>query len=146
MLITQCSEGAIIVPGLGAFERQKLIDLVVSLDIVLMLMFVSYIFTMKWLLKRQKKEYDIANVTVDDFALQIQNLPPKEDYLEDETLLRAMIWKHLDTCIPQQQSISEQLGAKLDENVKPEEVAHIEFGYMDFAKYETLSEIHKLRE
>jgi len=48
---------------------------VITLDIITMVVFVSYILVMKYLLRQQERDFDKKNVTVDDYALQIQNLP-----------------------------------------------------------------------
>jgi hypothetical protein len=69
VMVTQCSEGGIEVPGFGVFERQWLINLVITLDIITMVVFVSYILVMKYLLREQQRDYDRKNVTVDDYAL-----------------------------------------------------------------------------
>ena len=49
-----------------------------------------------------------------------------------------MIWNHLNELIPKQKSIMEQIKGEAQTNIVPQEIATIEFGYLDFGKYETL--------
>lgn len=64
---------------MGAFERpmnrEKLTTLVVVMDLFVVVLFVAYLLSIEWLIKRESKKYDHHTFTVTDYALKIKNLP-----------------------------------------------------------------------
>jgi hypothetical protein len=68
-------EGPIEVPGLGSMERQKLIALVLALDLLIVVMFVVYIYSQKHFIQIEARDFDIETVSMTDFAVRVKHLP-----------------------------------------------------------------------
>lgn len=146
-MIATCREGDIVVPGFDtALPREKLTALVVALDMIIMIVFVSYIYGVKACIKKEGKDFDIETVTLTDFALRFKHLPPKSEY-ETPAQLKAMLTLHLNKLIADQEQQIQRLSqseVSPDEFVQPSDIASIHFGYNNFEDYDILIKIMNL--
>jgi hypothetical protein len=81
-MIASCEEGDIVVPGLGAFGRLKLIALVLALDLCIVVLFIVYIYTQKCFIRIEARDFDDETVSITDFAIRVKHLPKPAVYRE----------------------------------------------------------------
>lgn len=109
-------------------------QLIVSLDAVIVLIFVAYLIAIKVLVKKEVALFDEQHVEMMDFGVQMTGLPPKSIY-KTETNLRAMIHAHFKKVIESQK----KRGEVFDKDMC--DVASISFGYKSFGNYKLMQQI-----
>lgn len=124
--LSACQEDGIRLSADTIVSRDDASKLVVSIDVVIMILFVLAVYRLKYYEKLSVQDMKNGSFKVEDFSVYIQKIPvAPEDYNNNPELLTAMMAVHLEDVVSNELHVVDEMDDTLSNH---DQVTSVHFG------------------
>lgn len=110
MARASCKSGMVKIPFTKReVSKDMLGSLVVLVDIVAVIIILLFIYILEMRQEEFIEAFKESTIQMDDYTLKVKNFPNDEEFLNEEYLLKAQIWDHMEKVLNDDELINKSL-------------------------------------